>query len=208
MTAPPVGVVLYGPPCSGKSTITTALHQLDPRFRLLRKLKAGTGRADEYDMVTAEQLDQLRRAGRLLIETHRYGNIYAVDRRHIEDMTAAGHVPVVHVGTIADLRRLVGRTPDAWLRVLLWVPREVTERRSKDRGDTDTAERLRAWDETLADLTANAGEGFFHLRLCTDRLDVEAAAVEIITAFHALTRAAEPRTAGCRQEDVPTPRTE
>ena len=89
--------------------------------------------------------------------------------------------------------------------MLLWVPREVTERRSKDRGDTDTTERLRAWDETLADLTANAGEGFFHLRLCTDRLDAEAAAKEIIAAFDALTRAADPRTAGRRQEDVPTP---
>ncbi|WP_182903549.1 guanylate kinase [Microbispora sp. H10830] len=192
MTAPPVGVVLYGPPASGKNTITAAMHRQDPRFCLLPKLKVGTGRADGYEFVTAERLDELRHAGRLLLETHRYGNVYAVDRRHIEDMTAAGQVPVAHMGNIADLRRLVGRAPDAWLRVLLWVPREVTEQRSKERGDTDTADRLKAWDETLADLTASTDDGFFHLRIDTDRLDTETAAAEITRAFHAVTKAANP----------------
>ncbi|TQS03808.1 guanylate kinase, partial [Microbispora hainanensis] len=48
MTAPPVGVVLYGPPASGKNTITAAMHRHDPRFRLLPKLKVGAGRADGY----------------------------------------------------------------------------------------------------------------------------------------------------------------
>ncbi|WP_169953712.1 guanylate kinase [Microbispora sp. H11081] len=192
MTVPPVGVVLYGPPASGKNTITAAMQRHDPRFRLLPKLKVGTGRADGYEFVTTERLDELRRAGRLLLETHRYGNVYAVDRRQIEDMTAAGQAPVAHMGNIADLRRLVGHTPDAWLRVLLWVPREATEQRSTGRGDADTAQRLKAWDETLADLTANTDDGFFHLRIDTDRLDAETAAREITRAFLALTKAANP----------------
>ncbi|MFG1824259.1 guanylate kinase [Microbispora bryophytorum] len=191
MTAPPVGVVLYGPPASGKSTITAAMHRHDQRFRLLPKLKVGTGRADGYEFITAERLDELRLAGRLLLETHRYGNVYAVDRRHIEDMTAAGQVPVAHMGNIADLRHLVGRTPDAWLRVLLWVPREVTEQRSKQRGDADTAQRLNAWDEILADLITT-DDGFFHLRIDTDRLDAETAAGEITGAFLTLAKAAHP----------------
>lgn len=186
----PLGVVLYGPPASGKDTVTAALHRLDSRFVLLPKLKVGTGRAEGYEFVTAERLERLREAGRLVAETRRYGNVYAVDRQTIDELTAAGAVPVAHMGNIADLRRLVGREPDAWLRVLLWVPREVTEARSAGRGDADTGKRLAAWDETLADLEANTDEGFFHLRLHTDRLSADAAAEEIMGAYDRL------RTAG------------
>jgi guanylate kinase len=206
VTAPPIGIVLYGPPTSGKSTITAALHQHDPRFRLLRKLKVGTGRSDDYEFISAEQLDELRSAGRLLAETQRYGNVYAVDRQRIADMTNAGQVPVAHMGNIADLRRLVGRTPDAWLRVLLWTPRDVTEQRSKDRGDSDTVKRLHAWDETLADLTAKPDDGFFHLRIETHCLDVDAATKEITGAFRSLERSAEAREADPDLADLGTRR--
>ncbi|MEV7007202.1 guanylate kinase [Streptosporangium sp. NPDC051022] len=186
----PIGIVLYGPPASGKDTVSGALYRLDSRFVLLPKLKAGTGRAHGYELVTPERLAKLRGAGRLVVETYRYGNTYAVDRQSVDELTTAGVVPVAHMGNIADLRRLVGREPDSWLRVLLWVPREVTEQRSRDRGDTDTGKRLAAWDETLADLEANTDEGFFHLRLNTDRISANAAAREIMTAYDRL------RTAG------------
>ncbi|MEU8269338.1 guanylate kinase [Sphaerisporangium sp. NPDC049002] len=196
---PPTGVVLYGPPTSGKSTTTQALHRLDPRFRLLRKLKVGTGRAEEYHLVTAARLDELRQAGRTLAETHRYGNTYAIDRAEVDDMGHAGLIPVAHIGNIADLRRLVGRDP--WLRVLLWVPREVCEQRSRHRRDVDTAQRLAAWDETLTDLETGSDEGFFHLRLHTDRIGPDQAAREIADAFHALT-APSPRVVRPLPEDA------
>ncbi|MEV8630710.1 guanylate kinase [Streptosporangium sp. NPDC051023] len=195
----PIGIVLYGPPASGKDTITTALYRLDLRFVLLPKLKAGTGRAEGYELVTAERLATLRGAGRLVVETHRYGNTYAVDQQSIDDLTTAGIVPIAHMGNIADLRRLVGREPDSWLRVLLWVPREVTEQRSHDRGDADTGKRLAAWDETLADLEANTDKGFFHLRIHTDQLSADAAAREIMTAYDRL------RTAGRSHEEANPP---
>ncbi|MFJ2030546.1 guanylate kinase [Streptosporangium sp. NPDC087985] len=184
------GIVLYGPPASGKDTVTAALTRLDPRFVLLPKLKVGTGRAHGYEFVSAEHLGKLREAGRLLVETRRYGNVYAVDHQTIEDRHAAGYVPVVHMGNIRDLRRLIGRVSDSWLRVLLRVPREVTEQRSRTRGDVDTGKRLAAWDETLADLEANTDAGFFHLRLHTDRIGADAAAEEIMSAYDRL------RTAG------------
>ncbi|MGV9532631.1 guanylate kinase [Streptosporangium sandarakinum] len=186
----PAGVVLYGPPASGKDTVTAALTRNDPRFVLLPKLKVGTGRAQGYEFVTAERLAELRAAGRLLAETHRYGNVYAVDRQTITELTAAGAVPVTHMGNLADLRRLVGREPDGWLRVLLWVPREVTAQRSRGRGDADTERRLAAWDETLADLETGADAGFFHLRLHTDRISAEAAAKEVMGAYDRLRTAA------------------
>ncbi|MCG5220424.1 guanylate kinase [Streptosporangium sp. KLBMP 9127] len=180
------GVVLYGPPASGKDTVTAALHELDPRFVLLPKLKVGTGRSAGYEFVSAEHLDKLREAGRLIAETRRYGNVYAIDRHAIETRHAAGCVPVAHMGNIPDLRRLIGRIPDAWLRVLLWVPRHITEQRSTERGDPDTAKRLSAWDETLSDLETNTDAGFFHLRIHTDRLSPDAAASEIMNAYDRL----------------------
>ncbi|GLW12011.1 hypothetical protein Misp01_71390 [Microtetraspora sp. NBRC 13810] len=191
----PQGIVLYGPPASGKDTVTAALTRLDARFVLLPKLKVGTGRADGYEFVSAEHLDELRDAGRLVAETHRYGNVYAIDRQTIEDRHAAGYVPVVHMGNVSDLRQLVGKVPDGWFRVLLWIPREVTEQRSQARRDVDTTKRLAAWDETLADLETNTDAGFFHLRIHTDRLGADAAAREIMSAYDRL------RDAGCPQAE-------
>lgn len=193
----PQGIVLYGPPTSGKDTVTATLTRLDPRFVLLPKLKVGTGRAAGYEFVTAEHLAKLRDAGRLVAETHRYGNVYAIDRQTIENRHAAGYVPVAHMGNIADLRQLIGEVPDGWLRVLLWVPREITEQRSQGRGDADTGKRLTAWDETLADLEANTDAGFFHLRLHTDRLSADAAAAEIMSAYDRLRTAALPHEEAC-----------
>ena len=194
----PQGIVIYGPPASGKDTITAALTHLDPRFTLLPKLKVGTGRADGYEFVSAEHLDKLRDAGRLVAETHRYGNVYAIDRQTIEDRHAAGYVPVVHMGNVSDLRQLVGKVPDGWFRVLLWIPREVTEQRSQARGDVDTAKRLAAWDETLTDLETNTDAGFFHLRIHTDRLGADAAAREIMSAYDRLRDAGCPQSQECR----------
>jgi guanylate kinase len=47
--------------------------------------------------------------------------------------------------------------PADWSVVLLWCPREVTEQRSAERGDSDTAARLAAWDATREDLDAHPG---------------------------------------------------
>ncbi|MET7459577.1 guanylate kinase [Nonomuraea sp. NPDC005501] len=174
------GIVLYGPPASGKSTITAALTALDPRFVLLRKLKAGDRRGTEYDFVTSEHLARLRAAGRLLAETHRYGNVYAIDRHQIEQSAQAGQMPVVHMGNIPDILRLAEAGP--WLPVLLWVPRDVCEQRSRQRGDGDTARRLSAWDETLLDLQAH-DTGLFSLRIRTDQTTPEDAARQIAHAY-------------------------
>ena len=174
-------VVLYGPPTAGKDTVTSALTEADSRFRLVTKLKQGSGRSAGYRCVTTHELDAFRDQGRLVVETHRYGNIYAVDRHDLEELHSHGLIPVVHIGNVTDLRRLLADASADWLRVLLWVPRAVCQERSRLRGDADTFARLTAWDETAADLLGSDLEDLFNLAVRTDKLSVGSAA-EAITA--------------------------
>ncbi|MFF8508033.1 guanylate kinase [Streptomyces sp. NPDC015492] len=174
------GVLLFGPPAAGKDTISEALHALDARFAQLVKVKVGTGRTAGYRMATAEQLGSLRAAGRILLETERYGNTYAVDRDDLDAMRAAGGIPVVHVGSLAHLRQFAGAVDEPWLQVLLWLPREDCAVRSAGRGDRDTDERLDVWDATLKDLAAaEPDEELFHLLLRTDLRTAEETALVV-----------------------------
>ncbi|TXJ83316.1 guanylate kinase [Streptomyces lavendulae] len=150
------GVILYGPPASGKDTVTTALTELDPTYAQFARLKVGSGKAAGYRMGTAQQLHELEAAGEVIYANFRYGNAYAIDQPGVDEAFAAG-VPVVHLGQVDGIRALVDGYPADWSVVLLWCPREVTEQRSAGRGDSDTAARLAAWDATREDLDAHPG---------------------------------------------------
>ncbi|WP_031045535.1 phosphotransferase-like protein [Streptomyces sp. NRRL F-5650] len=151
---PKQGVILYGPPASGKDTVTAALTELNPRYAQFARLKVGAGKSAGYRMGTAERLHELEAAGDVVYANARYGNTYAIDRPGVDAAFAAG-VPVVHLGQIDGIRALVDSYPAAWSVVLLWCPREMTEQRSAGRGDSDTAARLAAWDATREDLDAH-----------------------------------------------------
>ncbi|MFF9073245.1 guanylate kinase [Streptomyces sp. NPDC014735] len=177
-------VVLYGPPTAGKDTVTAALCSADPRFQLVAKLKHGTGRSDGYRFVTADELEDLRRRGRIVVETPRYGNVYAVDHLSLTQPQEQGLVPVTHIGNVTDMRTLLDRTrATSWLRVLLWVPRNVCKERSGERGDNDTPKRLAAWDETAQDVLGSDVRDLFDLVVRTDRTDPATAAEQIVHAL-------------------------
>ncbi|AXE81288.1 guanylate kinase [Streptomyces atratus] len=177
-------VVLYGPPTAGKDTVTAALCSADSRFQSVTKLKHGTGRSAGYRFVTAEELDDLRRRGRIVVETPRYGNIYAVDHLSLTQPQEQGLVPVTHIGNVTDMRTLLDRTrATSWLRVLLWVPRNVCQERSVERGDTDTPKRLAAWDETAQDVLESDVRDLFDLVVRTDRADPAMTAKQIAYAL-------------------------
>ncbi|MBW1603494.1 guanylate kinase [Streptomyces sp. JJ66] len=176
------GIILYGPPASGKDTITAALTEQNPQLVLFTRLKIGEGRSQGYRMGTVEQLDQLEATGDVIYRNDRYNNIYVVDRPGLDAVYTAGQVPVVHLGQIAGIRALTARYPATWLAVRLSCPRNVTEQRSALRGDTDTQARLAAWDATDTDLQANATTRWdLHLR--TDQQPARESALAVLKAL-------------------------
>nr|WP_203601417.1 guanylate kinase [Streptomyces sp. SID9727] len=175
---------MYGPPTAGKDTVTDALRSVDQRFEPIIKLKQGTGRSVGYRFVDAEELEDLRRQSRILVETRRYGNVYAVDELSLTEPQHRGRVPVTHIGNVTDMRTLLQRAEStSWLRVLLWIPRNECERRSHARKDTDTPKRVAAWDETAQDLYASDVRDLFDLVIRTDRTDPVTAAKQIVYAL-------------------------
>lgn len=148
------GVILYGPPAAGKDTVTRELAALAPRYRQFTRLKVGAGKTAGYRMGTPEQLHALEAAGDVVYANNRYGNTYVIDRPGLHAAFAAG-VPVVHLGQVDGIRALVDSYPAAWVRVLLWCPKNVSEQRSQSRGDADTVQRLAAWDATRQDVDAH-----------------------------------------------------
>ncbi len=168
------GVILYGPPASGKDTITGELARLDPVYAHFQKLKVGSGRSEGYRLISDEEANELRRRGLVLYENERYGNRYIVDRPSLDALFAAGRVPIVHMGQVAGVRALQ-HYPATWLSVLLWCPREITEQRAQGRNSGDVSARLTVWDETALDIEQH-GTTAFTFRIDTDRrTPVEAA---------------------------------
>jgi guanylate kinase len=161
------GILLYGPPASGKDTVTQSLVMLNPDYVPFRRLKVGSGRTYGYRLATLEEVAALRVQGLVLYENERYGNRYIIDRPELDRLISAGLTPVVHLGQFAGLSA-VTRYPLDWVPVLLWCSRETTRQRLQQRGGTDDLdERLLAWDETHGELE-QVGLGAFSRVIHTD----------------------------------------
>ena len=170
-------VILYGPPASGKDTITAELACLDPRYMPFHRMKIGSGKTAGYRLASAQQLAMLHAEDLVLYENHRYGNTYAVDKPHLTEMLERGQIPVIHLGQVAGIRA-VTQYPARWITVLLWCARQTTAERAQARDSSDIDARLAAWDETFEDLKqANSSE--FHGRLDTDTMTPKHAAKTI-----------------------------
>jgi guanylate kinase len=163
------GVILYGPPASGKDTVTRALENLGHDYRHFERLKAGGGRTDGYRLTTDWELDALWQRGQLIWENSQYGARYAIDRDGIE-CALRQCIPIVHVGQPEAATALQRAVPHAsWILIHLWCPRGDTERRLAARRDVNASERLRVWDETSAPTQP-------HLFIDTSRMSPEATA--------------------------------
>jgi len=143
------GVILYGPPASGKDTVTNRLVSIDPRYRQFSRAKCGGGRTASYRMITVNELESLRVSGDIIWENKRYGATYIVDKAPLLAITQAGEVPIVHLGQVPAVDAVKAAIADLkWLVVSLWCPREVAASRIKQRRTGDTEERFTAWEET------------------------------------------------------------
>ncbi|MGH8904751.1 MAG: hypothetical protein ACRDYA_24485 [Egibacteraceae bacterium] len=109
----------------------------------------------------------------VLYENERYGNTYVVDRLGLDSLLSCGHIPILHMGQLAGVRA-VQRYPAIWLSVLLWCSRDSAAKRLRERGASDAAARLAAWDETLMDLSRDHVD--FGLRIDTDQVEPHVAA--------------------------------
>ncbi|MFE9927403.1 guanylate kinase [Streptomyces sp. NPDC005533] len=150
-------MILYGPPSSGKDTVSAELSRLRPEYELFQRLKAGPGRTTGYRLTTAEYIEKLAQEGGLLYRNARYDAEYAIDTLGVSALVDSGRIPVLHMGQVAGTRA-VGAFPMPWVKVLLWCPRAVTEERCQGRGDKDVETRLKVWDETRQDLLDHANE--------------------------------------------------
>ncbi|MFF8947132.1 guanylate kinase [Streptomyces sp. NPDC014864] len=172
------GILLYGPPAAGKDTITDVLTEMDARYVRFTRLKIGAGNTKGYRMGTLEQLANLEACGDVIYRNERYGNIYVVDRPGLEQATGGGRTPIIHLGQMVGMEQVSSLFPAHWARVLLWCSKETTALRSPQRGDTDTAARLAAWDATQADLAAHPWAEW-ELRVDTDTTEAREAAKRI-----------------------------
>jgi guanylate kinase len=151
-------VILYGPPASGKSTITKQLERIDDRYRLFQRLKAGTGRISEYRITTRDRIRDLSAAGEIVWANERYGSVYVIDRPHLRRMIEAGCIPILHVGQRDAVDSIVSAVPTVQVTtVSLTCPREIALQRIANRETGDTLDRVAAYDATEqfidADLT-------------------------------------------------------
>lgn len=175
------GVILYGPPASGKDAVTAELCSLSSTYTYFEKLKVGAGRTRGYRMITEESLASLRDSGNLIHEIERYGAKYAIDGPGLDALFGDGRAPIVHMGQVAGVDA-VHEYRAHWLDVLLWCSKDVAEARLRQRGSADINDRLIAWRATLADLGSFA-EPRFTLSVRTDVVTPAAAAALIHAAM-------------------------
>jgi guanylate kinase len=177
-------VVLFGGPATGKDTVSRVLSARGLGFEHFTKLKVGPGNRRGYFVISQEQLEELRKAKRILSEVTRYGAVYAIDCQRLAECLAQGKTPLVHT---ADLTEVVKLHSGGAMIVVMECSRETARYRLEQRDCNALDERLSVWDSVAALLPKVLR--YAHVRIDTDELTSDSVADKVITsvALHSLT---------------------
>lgn len=177
MSVDPQGLIIYGPPASGKTSIASALKSYTDKFVPFRKIKCGGTTSDEYRQADPAKIAALRNSRSIIYENSRYGNLYVVDKSEVDRIFAQSRIPIIHIGQIEGIRAIKSYHA-AWTSVLLWCSDKVSEERLHARGSQDVEERLSIWLETKIDIT-NRLDADFSFEIDTGRFSISESVAKI-----------------------------
>lgn len=122
------GILLAGPPGSGKRTVTFALASLRLSYAPFPALTVARQPSIHAAPTTQRYLEELRAWAQIFHEYTAEGATYAYDRERLSKLRTQGRIPVACVDDVDALPAFEREDVD-WLRILLWCPREEAERR-------------------------------------------------------------------------------
>ncbi|WP_232660556.1 hypothetical protein [Pseudonocardia sp. TRM90224] len=185
------GILLAGPPASGKRTVTFALTSLRRSYAPFPALTVGSDTRVAAERTTQRHLDELKAWAQVFHEFTSDGARYVYDRERLNRIREQGRIPVACVDDI-DVLRAFEREADDWLQVLLWCPREEAERRLAATGVAPDRAAVRRWDRSEKGLLGDVRR--FTVSIRTDRLN----AVQVAQLVHhaAQSAVAAPAPAG------------
>jgi hypothetical protein len=185
------GIVLAGPPASGKRTAAFALTSLRRSYAPFPALTVAHQSPIAAEQTTQRHLDELKAWAQVFHEFTNDGISYAYDRERLNKLREQGRIPVACVDD-ADTARAFEREADDWLQILLWCPRAEAERRLagvRPAAEEPTApdrSSMRRWDRSNKRLLRDTG--WFTLMIRSDRLD----AVQVAQIVHLAAQSGAP----------------
>ena len=188
-------LLITGPSGAGKSSFIARLMAADPRLAFsvsttTRPPRRGETDGRDYDFVDDAEFDRLLGADAFVEWAKVHGNRYGTRRSRLDEMTAAGRIPVLDIDVQGGLQ-VIDIFGDELVSVFLFPPSwPELERRLRDRA-TDT-------DEVIATRLANARrevELADHYRywLVNDDLDAAVARMQAIVVAEGCRRQAHAR---------------
>lgn len=197
------GVVLAGPPASGKRTVTFALTSLRRSYASFPALTVAHRARVAAEQTTRRHLDELRAWAQLFHEFTSDGIRFAYERERLNNLREQGRIPIACVDD-GDVLQAFEREADDWLQILLWCPRDEAERRlartwfAHEKQRTPDRSSMRRWDRSEKKLLRDTRR--FTLSIRTDRLN----AVQVAQIVHLAAQSGVPEPAPGLEPSAPS----